>query len=59
MKIMSLIDKDIFIEAIVYNYTNERVDEIVFTHNVFKAKNIKRLNNETLIEIANYVRKSM
>jgi len=38
MKILSLIDHDVFIEGITMNYTNEWVEEVVVTHNAFKAE---------------------
>ena len=38
MKILSLIDQDVFIECIVVNSTNEYIEEIILTHNAFKAK---------------------
>ena len=38
MKVLSLIDKDVFIEGITMNYTNECIEEVVVTHNIFKAR---------------------
>ena len=38
MKILRLVDRDTFIEGVSMNYTNEWVEEVVQTHNVFKAK---------------------
>jgi len=38
MKILSLIDQDVFIEDITMNYTNEWIEEVVVTHNAFKAE---------------------
>ena len=38
MKILSLLGQDTFVENIVMDYTNEWVDEVIITHNVFKAK---------------------
>jgi len=56
MQIMSLIGKDTFIEAVVYNCTDEWIEEIVFTHNVFKARDIHGLTPVELTEIADYIR---
>ena len=38
MKVLSLIDQDVFIEGVTMNYTNEWIEEIVVTHNIFKAR---------------------
>ena len=38
MKVLSLIDQDVFIEGITMNYTNEWIEEVVVTHNIFKAR---------------------
>jgi len=38
MKILSLIDQDVFVEGVIINYTNERIEEVVVTHNAFKAE---------------------
>ena len=37
MKVLSLIDQDVFIEGITMNYTNEWIEEVILTHNGFKA----------------------
>ncbi len=37
MKVLSLLDKDVFIECVVVNSTNEYIEEIILTHNGFKA----------------------
>ena len=52
MKILSLIGQDIFIECITMNYTNEWIEEIVLTHNIFKARNFTNEygNRDSILE---------
>ena len=52
MKILSLIGQDIFIEGITMNYTNEWIEEIVLTHNIFKARDFTNEygNRDSILE---------
>jgi len=59
MTLLRLIDKDTYIESIVMNYTNEWIEEIVQTHNAFKAKDFNSItdyDSEFLSEISNWIR---
>ena len=44
--ILRLLDRDTYVEGVTMNYTNEWIDEIVQTHNAFKAREFSR--NELL-----------
>lgn len=56
MKILRLIDRDTFVEGVTMNYTNEWVEEVVITHNAFKAKDVSELQYYDLTEIAAWIR---
>lgn len=56
MRILRLVDKDTYIEAIVLNCTNEWIEEIVITHNAFKAKDVTGLLYYDLNQTAEWVR---
>ena len=57
MKILRLVDRDTYVEGVTMNYTEEWVEEVVITHNAFKAKDITELLGTHLAEIAEWVRK--
>lgn len=56
MKILSLIDHDTYVEGVTMNYTNEWIEEVVTTHNAFKAKDVSDLLKSELKEIAIWIR---
>ena len=58
MKILSLLDKDVFIEAVIYNCTNEWIEEIVLTYNGFKALNVGNMSLQELSEISEYIKEN-
>ena len=52
MKILSLIDQNVFVEGITMNYTNEWIEEVVVTHNIFKARDFtdEYENRDSILE---------
>ena len=61
MKILRLIDRDTYVEGIRMNYTEEWVEEVVTTHNAFKAKDFTHrldpgANYLYMEEIATWIR---
>jgi len=58
MKIMSLINRDVFIEAIKYSTINSNeVEDVILTHEVFKAMSTNNLTFKDLENIADYIKK--
>ena len=58
-QIFRLVDTDVFIEGISMDCNYNKIEEIIVTHNAFKAKHFEDLSDTFKTEIADKVRKDL
>jgi len=55
MKVLALIGTNIYVKGIQKNYTDEWVENVILTKNIFNAIDIDTLSDKDKDEIASYI----